>query len=179
MTKYEYKIIKEEHLFTSDEKLKFCGYGEWVEEPDSVQLEYKGYRAIIERMFVREPYATQVAYFGGYLCGYVRIPSDHPLYKSKEIDLDCHQSVTFDEVHEERLIGFDCAHSGDYVPTSEHMRRTDTVRRELKKMFPLPEGFEKFALFNPVYRNIQYCIDQCIGMVDQLIEIRVKASHDK
>ncbi len=35
-------ITKEEHFWTSEEKLKHCGYGEWVEEPDIVAFEYHG-----------------------------------------------------------------------------------------------------------------------------------------
>lgn len=165
----EYKIIKEEHHWTSEEKLQFCGYGEWVEEADTIEFEYLGYHAVVHRVFKREPYAKELAYFGGHLCGYVRIPNDHPYFKKKDLDLDCHFGLTFEEIHEEHWVGFDCAHSGDYVPSMEHFRRTNEEMKKFKEMFPNPPGYEKFSLFNPVYRNMEYCIENCKEMINQLI----------
>ena len=162
------KIIKEEHHWTSDEKIKWLGYGESVEEADVTEFEYLGYHAAVMRVIKKEPYCIQEAYFGGHLCGYVRIPETHPYFRKEDIDLDCHGGINFNEAHEEHWIGFDCAHSGDYVPTMEYMRKTDPALIEIKEMFPLPEGFEDFELFNPTYGNMNYCIGECIDMIDQL-----------
>lgn len=167
--KSEYKITKEEHHFTSDEKIKWLGYGEWVEEPDTVVFEYLGYEACVQRVIKREP-CKQEAYFGGHLCGYVRIPEENMYFKQKEIHVDCHYGLTFNEMHEEHWIGFDCGHSGDLIPTMELMKKQRQASGEFEP-FPIPKGFENFALFHPVYRNMQYCIDECVNIIEQLANI--------
>ena len=168
--KSDYKIIKEEHLHTSDEKIKFCGYGEWVEELDLVIIEYLGYEAEIRRIIIREPYCNVEAYFGGHLCGFVKIPKEHPLFNNS-VNLDCHGGITFDECKKDHWVGFDCGHSGDLVPTIALSKKQ---RQEAGKLdiFPIPEEFKQYAIFNPVYRNIQYCIDNLIEMIDQLVNVK-------
>lgn len=169
------KITKEEHIWTSEEKIKFCGHGEWVEEVDLLEFEYLDYRARICRIFIREPFAEKEAYFGAHLCGYVQIPKTHPYFNQKEIDLDCHGGITFNEAHEEHWVGFDCGHSGDIIPTSEYFKNTNPKLKDLRKSFPLPHGFEKHPLFNPIYRNMKFCITECINIIKQLIDIDVTA----
>lgn len=174
--KNEIKITKEEHLWTTEEKRKFCGYGEWIEEIDILEFEYGGYFAKIIRVFKKEPFAEKEVYFGGHLCGYVKIPKEH-IYYGKEwddIDIDTHGGLTYNEIHEEHWIGFDCAHIADYVPTMEYMRKTDPVMRDIGEWFPLPKGYENLALFNPTYRNIEYCIQKCIEMIEQLAIVKAK-----
>jgi hypothetical protein len=39
--------IKKTHKFTSEEKLSWLGYGEWVEEPDLVEFEHCGLKCEI------------------------------------------------------------------------------------------------------------------------------------
>jgi hypothetical protein len=163
------KIIKEEHHWTSDEKIKWLGYGEWIEECDVTEFEYLGYQALVMRVMKRELYCPHAGYFGGHLCGYVGIPETHPYFRKKELDIDGHHGITFNEAHEEHWIGFDCGHTGDYIPTVEHMRKTNPELKKINEMFPLKEGFEKFGLFNPVYRNMEYCIQCCIEIIYQLI----------
>jgi hypothetical protein len=167
---HDYKIMEQHHHWTSEEKLKFCGYGEWVEEVDSLILEYLGYEAAIIRVFKREYYADPEAYFGGHLCGYVRIPNTHPYFRNVKINLDCHDGITFNEIHEEHWIGFDCAHLGDYVPTLEFLRKTMPELIEIRKRLPIPEGMEDHPIYNPVYRNVNYCIDECKKIIEQLIK---------
>ena len=159
------KITTEKHFWTSEEKLKWLSYGEWVEEADSLVFEYLGYKALVIRILKKEPNSREEAYFGGYLCGYVVIPSDHPYFGKEEIDIDCHGELTFNESQQVHLIGFDCAHSGDYVPTIELMRKTYRI----KNRYPIPEVYKDLLMFNPVYKNMKYCINQCIHIIDQLI----------
>lgn len=166
----DYKIIKEEHQFTSDEKIKWMGYGEWVEEVDTVVFQYLGFEAVVQRILKREPYCEIEAYFGGHLCGYVRIPENHIYFKNMDIDLDCHGGMTFNEAHEEHLIGFDCAHSGDYVPTMEFFKKQRQAAGEIER-FSIPKEYMNMALFNPVYRNMKYCIDECINIIEQLAKL--------
>lgn len=167
------KITKQQHIWTSEKKLKFCGYGEWVEEADVTEIEYLGYEACIVRVFKREIYAKEEAYFGGHLCGYVKIPDSHPYHGQKDVDLDGHGGLTFNSLEEEHWVGFDCAHSGDLVPTMEHMRNTRPELIEIKKQFPIPEGFEDHPWWKPVYKNIDYCIQECINMIDQLLNVEM------
>ena len=169
--KSEMNIIKEEHHWRSDEKIKHCGYGEWVEEPDVFHFEHLGYEACICRCFVKEPFAKEEAYFGGHLCGYVKIPEDHPYFRKKDIILDCHGGITLNESHEEHWVGFDCGHSGDKVPTMEHLRNTRPELIALKKDFPIPPGMEDHYLFNPRYRNLDYCIEECKNMIFELKQV--------
>lgn len=164
------KFSKEEHNWTSDEKIKWLGYGEWVEEADSVIFEYLGYEARVERILVREPYAKEEAYFGGHLCGYVRISEDHPFFKSKDVDIDAHGDITFNEAHEEHWVGFDCAHSGDFVPSMEFFKKKRQAAGEFES-FPIPEEYKNHPLFNPVYRNMQFCISECMHIIEQLNQI--------
>lgn len=163
-------LIKEEHNLTTEEKLKFFGYGEWVEEVDFTEIEYQGYKARVKRVFVKEHFAKELAYFGGYLCGYVKIPSSHPYFGNQDIDLECHGGLTFNKCDEEHWVGFNCAHAYDYVPTMELMKKTHPELKKFREMFPIPQEFENFALFNPVYRNMQYCIEECKKIIRQLID---------
>ncbi len=164
-------IISQEHTHTSDLKLKYLGYGEWVEELDDIIFEYKGFNCNISRMFLKEPCVD--AFFGGHLCGYVDLPEDHKFFEKKydDIDVDCHGGLTFSEEKEGKWrIGFDCAHSFDYCPSLEFFKKTNKRMLEFKKKFPLPKGYEDFSLFYPAYRNVEFCINECCSIVDQLLE---------
>ena len=136
--------------------------GEWVEEPDHVVFIYKGLECKVVRIvFPDEPNHI----FGGYLCGYVLIPANHPYHNRLLRDLKNIDSHGGTDMRSRALvtgIGFDCGHLGDYLPSTEYFKKTN-----LRRDFPLPAGFEKYAIFNPVYRNINFCIEECKGIVDQ------------
>jgi hypothetical protein len=167
-------ILVNQHKYSSQEKLECLGYGEWVEEADTLVFEFHEYKACIQRSLTREPFSQAEAYFGGYLCGYVRIPENHPFFRNKEkIDLFCHGDITFNEAHREHWIGFDCAHCEDLIPSMEFFKKKRRAAGEFEP-FPLPKEFENFSIFNPVYRNMKYCIDECKLIIDQLIEIKNK-----
>ena len=62
-------------------------------------------------------------------CGYVWLPEDHPLANGGERDINnlasVHGGVTYTAWQEEGeekfyVVGFDCAHAGDYVPVLSH-----------------------------------------------------------
>lgn len=62
----------------------------------------------------------------GHYCGYVWLPEDHPLANGGERDINnlasVHGGVTYnawEDVGKEKfyVVGFDCAHAGDYVPS--------------------------------------------------------------
>jgi hypothetical protein len=162
-----------EHVYTSEQKIDWFGYGEWVEEPDVYIFTYKGCNCSVKRIVVQ--YELDYV-FGGHLCGYVQIPKDHPYYEKgyDDINIDCHGGFTYSEVmgtDNEHWIGFDCMHSYDYCPSMEKFCREV---RELEELFP--GKFKDNPLFSLTYRNFQFCIDQCKSIVDQLIEISIKVS---
>jgi hypothetical protein len=98
------------------------GEGPWIEEPDAVRWEDEqtGYRCVIERSLM-----------GGHLCGYVGIPSNHPLYgknwydeivRSLQVRRDG-VTVAFkpNESHGIQWLGFDCGRVGDYSPVDREL----------------------------------------------------------
>ncbi len=166
--------MEEKHQYDKDFKIKFLGEGEWIEEPDSIKFMYKDYECLVYRVMKKEPCTQEEAWFGGHLCGYVVIPQSHPLYNKEIGEIDyivCHGGITFSECHDTHLIGFDCGHSGDYVPT---MVKFKNERSRFHDIFPIPEDFKKYAIFNPSYKNVSFCIDQCKYIVDQLIDLESK-----
>lgn len=159
-------------LFDKEFKLKHFGHGEWLDEPDIFEFEYRGIKCLLGRVYRGEPSTEEETGFGGYLCGYIFLPKDHPLWgkRIRDIDVSCHRGVNFAETTEEgHMIGFHCAHFGDLVPSSF----------QLRKRFPLPDifpGFEKmkdYLCCKPIYRNMSYCVNECKHMVRQALEMRI------
>jgi hypothetical protein len=164
---------KEEHHFSSDNKIKWWGYGEWVEEPDEIEFTYRQLNCRIRRAAAKEPHTNELHIFGGHLCGYVCIPINHPYHHKKYEDMDiiCHYGLTFGQVEVAHWIGFDCGHSSDLIPSMQHLRNTNPSMREISEMMAIPEGFENSPLFHPTYKNVTYCIGECMDIVDQLIDL--------
>lgn len=165
--------MNEKHCIDKDKKLKFLGEGPWVDESDIVEFTYKDYECLISRVFVKyseclisrvfveEPYAKEEAYFGGHLCGYVRIPEGHNYFGKDygDMDISCHGGITFSD---ESKIGFDCTHAWDIVPSMGKLRKDNG----LIDRFPLPD---EFKCYQNTYRNIEFCVKECESIVDQLI----------
>ena len=172
----ETKEVKQKHLFTCDQKLDWWGYGEWVEEFDSVKFEYKDYNCKILRIAVKEPYAKVHHVFGGHLCGYVKIPLELKIHQKRfDVNLDCHGGITFNELDEkgENWIGFDCCHLNDICPSTEYLNNTRPELIEIEKRHQ--EMMEKLNIkrsrfFDKTYKNINFCIQECKSIVDQIIE---------
>ena len=175
LEKYEVK-----HIYTLSNKLKWWGDGVWVDEPDTVLFKYKGYDCEVERIVSPENPKHTNHMFGGHLCGYIRIPEGHPLFGQVVFDLDdrldinVHGGLTFGEMIDgEYWIGFDCAHSGDCMPSMEYLKKTDPSLISIRKAFPIPKTMENHALFNPVYRNVDYVIAEIKDAVEQLIAMEL------
>lgn len=166
----KYTLIEESHFYTSEKKLELFGYGEWVEEADKIVFTYKDYDCMVHRVVCEEK-VRSMRFMDGHLCGYVRIPQEHFSYGKDEFDeIDCHGGITFNDnntVHKEtslppaHWIGFDCAHSTDLVPSREMFNRDNPVVKQLRSLF---------EFMNPIYRNVAYCINECMLIVDKLIE---------
>ena len=162
----DYTILEEYHDFTIDEKLKWFGYGEWIEEPDYIKFEYLGYDAAICRVCTQEPLTTQESYAGGHLCGYVQIPRNHPYFKKDalEMDIDAHGGLTYNQFCFDHWIGFDCAHSGDIIPSLELFKK--------KYVLSLLPDFKNFIIPR-IYKNIEFCMEICFEIIDKLILVNV------
>lgn len=172
--------FKIEYIITQKDKEKWWGTGEWCIEPDLVKFTFKGYDCKIIRVFAVDGPEESPIMFGGHLCGYVKIPNNHVTYCKHydDINVDVHGGLTYRKMENEKdyWIGFDCAHSRDIIPSIAHFCKTDL--HMIEKMPPIPEGFEKHPLFNPIYRNLEFCINECKSMVDQLIELQYKKDED-
>jgi len=152
--------MQEKTIISPEIKLQQWGEGEWINEPDFVRFDYKGFACAIKRVAVWKKGEPDQLLLG-HLSGYVAIPKEHPLYKKEypEIDIDCHGGLSFSEEDDlDWWIGFDCARSNDIMPYIEKM----------KKKF----GIDNSPIFNKTYRNISYVKAQCESIVDQLIEMK-------
>lgn len=151
----EYKITQEEHRLTTEQKLKWFGYGEWVEEADTIHLEYKDYKAEIHRVDPQiKIEERQVA--GGYLRGFVMVPQSHPYYGNEEKlqKIVCYNGLAFNNMNtvflKIHIIGFSTVDLNDHF--------TYLLKEKCKD-----KDF--------VYRNMEFCIEECLNIIDQLIEM--------
>lgn len=160
--------------FSPNEKLEAWGYGEWVEERDNKMWEYRGIQCEIYRNR------------SGVLCGYVQVPIDHCWYGKhyNAIEAEVHGGLTFAETFDGGvfIIGFDCAHLYDLVPSlidpmrswrnhidqlTDKMKETlNTYDKLTKKCMNLLENNP--LIFRKTYKNISYVKAQCEKLVDQM-----------
>jgi hypothetical protein len=161
--------ITHQENYPAENKIRWWNDGEWVHEPDIIFFTYRDYDCKIIRSAQLEPYAKIEHVYGGFLCGYVRIPFAHPFRHEifEDMDIECHGGLTFGQVSDAHWIGFDCAHSGDFMPSTEKWKKESIRCREI---YPLPKEFERFSIFNPTYKNIEFVKNECKSIVDQLIE---------
>ncbi len=158
------------HTLTSDEKLTAWGLGEWVEEPDELNFDYKGYKCLVERVYSKHDDIIEL----GHLCGYMVVPKGHVWHskKTEEIDCDVHGGLTFGErsSHGDYMIGFDCAHARDYSPGLE------VFKRRQSEMMKAITGYEKHfsTLFESTYKNFNFVVQELKGLVDQAIQAESK-----
>lgn len=164
--------IEYKNLFTSEQKLMWWGYGEWTEEPDQAQFEYKGYKCLIKRIAIREETEAEVM-TGGYLCGYVAIPFEHPWALDEDLvdKSNVHGGITFSEgTNEEWMVGFDCAHSGDLIPSLPII--DDFLERILRNLPISEEQLQSSKMLKLIkkrtYRNMKFCINEAIGLVEEI-----------
>lgn len=121
----------------------------WEIEPDNKEFTFRGYKCQILRHFSMKT-----------LCGYVYLPLGHPWYGKYYTDpalrdLEVHGGLTFSREKEDSplwCIGFDCGHSGDYVPGMEFLNQILQIR-DISS-----------------YRDMDYVRDELLRLVDQIIE---------
>lgn len=171
--------MKETHIIKSEEKIAQWGDGEWVNEPDLCVWEYRECKCIIRRMMA---YESDGQLSLGQLNGYVKVPEGHPWHGKNcfdEIDVDVHQGLSFGKFNDfgEYIIGFDCAHSGDIIPSMNSLF-AEKKAQKLQFLKDLDEDMKKkypnCSLFNPIYRNIAFVKAECESLVDQMLAVKVK-----
>lgn len=115
------------------------GPGPWAEEPNRELWKSQGFDCLINRNRL------------GSWCGYVGVPSSHPLYgktyselEEKNIDLEAHGGITYsnfcqgeichptDEGEPVYWFGFDCAHAWDLIPGMHALREFDPLFAEFR-----------------------------------------------
>ena len=120
--------------------------GPWNNEPNYLRGKYKEYNWVIKRTHI------------GILCGYVLLPKGHKYYGEIEynIPIEVHGGLTFaGEKGKYYWIGFDCAHSGDYIPSFQS---------------PLIQLIQS----NTTYKNINFVKKEIKNMIDQLPSMIIK-----
>lgn len=154
--------LKGKHLYTSDEKIKWFGYGEWVEEPDEITFTHCGYECHIQRVLGFEISGHA---FGGHLCGYVILPDGHPLIeKDIDVDYDVHGGITYNsKMNGKNFLGFDCAHSFDTVPSMSEQRKK--TKLDCIEKFP---HIKTSAIFQESYKTVSFVIDQLKQLAEQV-----------
>lgn len=168
--------IKFKHIISSDKKLEYWGYGEWVEEADWAEFEHAGLKCTIIRMAAAD--GPKGGVYGGYLTGYIHIPKDNVLYMKDlfdfKHDLEVHGGISFSDFREGNwLIGFDAAHSCDLTPSMQAiMKKIDDETNNFMKS--LGHDISNSLIFHREYRNMQYVIDQCKDLAEQVSKTKAE-----
>ena len=136
---------------------------------------------ILETYFTYKNYKCCVLFQSlGFRCGYVLVPRWHKLYgqlySNKDCEaIKCHGGLTYSS-HElmgqtspSWWIGFDCAHTGDILDKESQMRyfgnnNQNNFFNMLNFMTGNNTGFG-------TVKNLDFCIEECKNIVDQLREI--------
>lgn len=138
-------------------------------------------RPILESSFTYKGYKCCVLFQAlGHRCGYVLVPRYHKVYGHLYSDticfnIKCHGGLTYsshsllERESPSWWIGFDCAHAGDIPDRESQMRyfgnaAQDSYFNMLNFMTGNDTGFG-------TVKNLDFCIQECKNIVDQLEEI--------
>lgn len=102
---------------------------------------------------------------GSHHCGYVELPErlGEPGYDESPImELNVHGGVTYAgnllEMDNKYVVGYDCAHYGDYMKCPEELKGTD-----MEKLWAFDDG---------VWRDEEFCTNECESLAKQISEIK-------
>lgn len=161
--------MKQLHRYHSDSKLAWFGYGEWVEEPDEITFEHDSFTCKVIRIVKFE---NSHDAFGGHLCGYVKIPKDHPWHGKgyDDIETNVHGGLTFCGDHlfdgsDDYWVGFDCAHSDDICPSI--VKHTGELYEKDPEYKRLTDKLPRIMGLLPTYKNIAYAISECKSLAER------------
>ena len=131
------------------------------------RFDYKGFPCVILFMPM------------GYRCGYVGVPH----YYQSEINTDeieCHCGVTYAETHlhcqtdtDKLWIGFECGHYCDGYDVAKIKELYADDENVMKQTEIMKDYFAICNEENPI-RTLEYCEEQCRGIVEQLIKLGIK-----
>ena len=145
-------------LFKVDTKLKWFGYGEWLEEDDFVTFRYKDFKCRISRFVFLQNNENP---YGGFLSGWFELSKLHPLYKASPEELNSKFSTDL-TIHkfyqDEYWVGFECAGEDDLIPSIYK----DMKKNESHYLHSLEDWYK------PTYKNIKYCLRELLNNIDQL-----------
>jgi hypothetical protein len=171
-------LRKDIHQYTSDDKLKWWGYGEWVEEPDIIIFNYKGFDCKVIRVAAKEIFSEELSVFGGHFCGYIKIPPEHPFYHKSfdDVDLDIYGGLTINAISQddEHWIAFDCCNCNDVVPSEKIKKFIIEIYSEFYKshkmiLADISDKLKNSPCLFPTYKNLKFCIEECKHVIEQLL----------
>lgn len=111
----------------------------------------------------------------GTWCGYVELPPEHHFYGMRPAGLEVHGGVTWagsrNGIEGEWSVGFDCAHSFDYMPGMVAMfeqlaQQSDISRRLIEQMEQTQQQLP--AYLRQTYRTFDYAKQQTTALAAQL-----------
>jgi hypothetical protein len=165
------------------------GPGPWQTEPDRVDFIRAGFACFALR---HDHY--------GHWCGYVGVPSSHPLYgvqwRDFDVDLKAHQGVNYSAPCSGAIchvpapgmpadvwwIGFDCGHSFDLSPAmAARERELDKLHPTLAAWYARREDLHRAhrAIFpREVYRMLPYVRREIERLADQLAKVATRHEID-
>ena len=160
----------EKHIWSSEDKLKYYGYGEWVEECDYSYFKHNGIECVVKRAVLPKKYIEKRGKLwgygvrGGHLCGYCKLSKNHPWWEVKytcELKINVHGGITY---MRNEIIGFDAAQYKyrripDLIPS---------LMRIIKEKSKIPRKYH--YVYPAVYRNMEYMREECKKLADQIIE---------
>jgi hypothetical protein len=150
------------HLYTSNQKLRWWGYGEWVEEPDIGSFMHEEFSCIIKRIFIIEPSGNV---FGGHWCGKIKIPKDHLWAETvRDFAVKQKQGLDYSESHpcpEESLEFFKENIKNDLWIRFEYDREIDLIPSIYYVQKQIIGMVSLFDFFDTTYKNMNYVISKC------------------
>ena len=157
---------------TPEEKIKYLPAGPWIDEPDELYFNHKGIDCKISRILAFE---NNGRIFGGHCCGYCKIPELMATSEcfeqstTAELGFSVHGGITYSEFAADGCwIGFDCAHSGDIVPSMLETKRR--IREELQQKL-IGWNLSPFSkVFIDEYRDINFVRKECESLAEQIID---------
>jgi len=143
------------------------GEGPWMHEPD--RKEWRDAETGLPCLAIRGPM--------GNWCGYTAVSEGHPAYGKDydDVRVDAHGGLTYagkcnghichtpdpGEPGNVHWLGFDCAHSGDFIPSMDAMRKPGGVLHDIAVRYPgVHDG--------DVYRDLPYVEAECASLAKQL-----------
>ena len=144
------------------EKLRKYGDGEWIDEPDEVFFDHSGIACEIFR------------HSKGYLIGMCALPREHPWTRLaiKETEVDIHGHVFVYKTTSNEYIGFSCDMVGDLIPCWKSTKLADQLIDAMEK-----KEDDKYRDF--IYRNLEFTMEQCRYLAEQVIEAHEPSCRTK